>query len=142
MDFFKNMDNITKRKIILTIIIAIIIVCIIAIVIKTGNDNGLGNNLYFLAFLAPLLSILFVNYYPNREIYGYGERSGGSLWKLIFGEEKISPELERYNRLSGTMPRGTTSEENVRLYKADQDYKKKFNALTKDQKENYDGMYG
>ncbi len=140
MDFFKNMDNITKRKIILTIIIAIIIVAIIAIVIETVNSAG--NYLYFLAFLAPLLSILFVNYYPNREIYGYGERSGGSLWKLIFGEEKISPELERYNRLSGTMPRGTTSEENVRLYKADQDYKKKFNALTKDQKENYDGMYG
>ena len=136
------MDNITKRKIILTIIIAIIIVCIIAIVIKTGNDNGLGNNLYFITLAAPLLSILFIKLYPERKIYGYGERSGGFLWNLLFGEEKISPELERYNRLSGTMPRGTTSEENVRLYKADQDYKKKFNALTKDQKENYDGMYG
>lgn len=129
------MDNITKRKIILTISIVIIIVCIIAIVIKTGNDNGLGNNLYFITLAAPFLSILFIKLYPERKIYGYGERSGGSILgdigKFFFGEEKISPELEFHNRLSGTMPRGTTSEENVRLYKADQDYKK-----------NYDGMYG
>lgn len=77
MDFFKNIDNITKRKLILTIIIAAIIVAIIAIVIETVNS--LGKNLYFLAFLAPLLSILFVNYYPNREIGGFGEQQSGGF---------------------------------------------------------------
>ena len=71
MDFIKNMDKITKRKLLLTIIIAIVILVIIAIVIETVNS--IGNNLYFLAFLSIPLSILFIRYYPNREIAGYSE---------------------------------------------------------------------
>ena len=92
MNFIKNMDNITKRKIILTIIIAVIILIIILTVIETVNYAG--NYLYFITLLAPILSLLFIKLYPDRKILGQGEPSGGGLWDFFFGEGPSDPGLE------------------------------------------------
>ena len=92
------MDNITKRTIILTIIIAGIIALLILTVIKTVNS--VGNNLYFLAFLAPFLSILFVKLYPDKTILGQGEPSGGGfLWNPFSRKEERDPAIVAYEAL-------------------------------------------
>ena len=91
------MDNITKRKIILTIIIAIIIALLILTVIKTVNKAS--NYLYFITFAAIPLSLLFIQLYPDRKILGQGEPSGGGLWDFFFGEGKRDPMVVAYEAL-------------------------------------------
>jgi len=97
MDFLKNMNNITKRKIILTIIIAGIIALLILFVIKTVNS--FGNYLYLITLAAPLFSFLFIKLYPDRKILGQGEPSGGGLWDFFFGEGPRDPMVVAYEAL-------------------------------------------